>query len=162
MLKTFTVSFFGHREVEQYRETEQILEDLIYKMLSEHEYTEILIGRNGEFDQLVASNVHRVRKRLDSSNSSLVLVLPYMTAEFKENEDSFYRYYDEIEVCQSANGSHFKAAVQIRNKEMVDRSQLVIFNVDHASGGAYQTMKYAKKNNVPYINISVNGTIIEL
>ena len=61
MLKTFTVSFFGHREVEQYRETEQILENLIYKMLSEHEYTEILIGRNGEFDQLGVSIFGKLR-----------------------------------------------------------------------------------------------------
>ena len=162
MLEIFTVSFFGHREVERFRDTEQALENLIHKLLSEHEYVEILIGRNGEFDQLVSSVVHRVRKRLDSSNSSLVLVLPYMTAEFRDNEDSFHDYYDEVEVSQSANGGHFKAAMQTRNKEMVDRSHLVVFYVDHASGGAYQTLKYAKKNEVPYINISEKGAELGL
>ena len=162
MLEIFTVSFFGHREVERFRDTEQALENLIHKLLSEHEYVEILIGRNGEFDQLVSSVVHRVRKRLDSSNSSLVLVLPYMTAEFRDNEDSFYDYYDEVEVSQSASGGHFKAAMQTRNKEMVDRSHLVVFYVDHASGGAYQPLKYAKKNEVPYINISEKGAELGL
>ena len=162
MLEIFTVSFFGHREVERFRDTEQALENLIHKLLSEHEYVEILIGRNGEFDQLVSSVVHRVRKRLDSSNSSLVLVLPYMIAEFRDNEDSFYDYYDEVEVSQSASGGHFKAAMQTRNKEMVDRSHLVVFYVDHASGGAYQTLKYAKKNEVPYINISEKGAELGL
>lgn len=162
MLEIFTVSFFGHREVERFRDTEQALENLIHKLLSEHEYVEILIGRNGEFDQLVSSVVHRVRKRLDSSNSSLVLVLPYMTAEFRDNEDSFHDYYDEVEVSQSASGGHFKAAMQTRNKEMVDRSHLVVFYVDHASGGAYQTLKYAKKNEVPYINISEKGAELGL
>ena len=162
MLEIFTVSFFGHREVERFRDTEQALENLIHKLLSEHEYVEILIGRNGEFDQLVSSVVHRVRKRLDSSNSSLVLVLPYMTAEFRDNEDSFHDYYDEVEVSQSASGGHFKVAMQTRNKEMVDRSHLVVFYVDHASGGAYQTLKYAKKNEVPYINISEKGAELGL
>ena len=162
LLETFTVSFFGHREVERFRDAEQALDNLIHKLLSEHEYVEILIGRNGEFDQLVASTVHRVRKKLDSSNSSLVLVLPYMTAEFRDNEDSFYDYYDEVEVSQSASGGHFKAAMQTRNKEMVDRSHLVVFYVDHASGGAYQTLKYAKKNEVPYINISEKGAVLGL
>ena len=162
MLEIFTVSFFGHREVERFRDTEQALENLIHKLLSEHEYVEILIGRNGEFDQLVSSVVHRVRKRLDISNSSLVLVLPYMTAEFRDNEDSFYDYYDEVEVSQSASGGYFKAAMQTRNKEMVDRSHLVVFYVDHASGGAYQTLKYAKKNEVPYINISEKGAELGL
>ena len=162
MLEIFTVSFFGHREVERFRDTEQALENLIHRLLTEHEYVEILIGRNGEFDQLVSSVVHRVRKRLDSSNSSLVLVLPYMTAEFRDNEDSFHDYYDEVEVSQSASGGHFKAAMQTRNKEMVDRSHLVVFYVDHASGGAYQTLKYAKKNEVPYINISEKGAELGL
>lgn len=162
MLDIFTVSFFGHREVERFRETEQALENLIHKLFSEKEYVEILIGRNGEFDQLVASVVHRVRKRLDSSNNSLILVLPYMTAEFRDNEESFHAYYDEIEVSESASGGHFKSAMQTRNKEMVDRSRLVVFNVDHASGGAYQTLKYAKKNGVPYINISQKGAELNL
>lgn len=162
MLEIFTVSFFGHREVERFRDTEQALENLIHRLLTEHEYVEILIGRNGEFDQLVASVVHRVRKRLDNSNSSLVLVLPYMTAEFRDNEDSFYDYYDEVEVSQSASGGHFKAAMQTRNKEMVDRSHLVVFYVEHASGGAYQTLRYAKKNEVPYINISAKGEDMDL
>jgi len=90
------------------------------------------------------------------------LVLPYMTAEFRDNEDSFYDYYDEVEVCQSASGGHFKAAMQTRNKELVDRADFVVFNVDHASGGAYQTLKYAKKNEVPYINISEKGAELGL
>lgn len=162
MLDTFTVSFFGHREVERFRDTELALEKMIHKLFTEHEYVEILIGRNGEFDQLVSSVFHRVRKRLDSSNNSLVLILPYMIAEFRDNEDSFFDYYDEVEISQSASGGHFKSAMQTRNKEMVDRSQLVVFYVDHASGGAYQTLKYAKKNGVPYINISEKGAALGL
>jgi len=41
---------------------------------------------------------------------------------------------------------------------MVDRADLVVFCVDHASGGAYQTLKYANRSQKPYINISEKGT----
>jgi len=37
---------------------------------------------------------------------------------------------------------------------MVDRSDLVVFCIQHASGGAWQTMKYAKKQGVPCINLN--------
>lgn len=115
---------------------------------------EFLIGRNGEFDQLVSSVVRRARKRLDYKNCSLILVLPYMTAEFRNNESSFLEYYDEVEVSQTASSGHFKAAMQTRNKEMVDRADLVVFYVERASGGAYQTLTYAQKEEKSYINIA--------
>lgn len=154
MLEVFTVTFFGHREVDRFREIEQALENLIQQLILEHEYVEFLIGRNGEFDQLVSSVVHRVRKRLDYKNCSLILVLPYMTAEFRNNESSFLEYYDEVEVSQTASSGHFKAAMQTRNKEMVDRADLVVFYVERASGGAYQTLTYAQKEEKSYINIA--------
>ena len=154
MLEVFTVTFFGHREVDHFRETEQALENLIQQLILEHDYVEFLIGRNGEFDQLVSSVVHRVRKRLDYKNCSLILVLPYVTAEFRNNESSFLEYYDEVEVSQTASSGHFKAAMQTRNKEMVDRADLVVFYVERASGGAYQTLTYAQKEEKSYINIA--------
>ena len=103
---------------------------------------------------MVSSVVRRARKRLDYKNCSLILVLPYMTAEFRNNESSFLEYYDEVEVSQTASSGHFKAAMQTRNKEMVDRADLVVFYVERASGGAYQTLTYAQKEEKSYINIA--------
>ena len=156
-MNIFTVSFFGHRQLDNFYEAENELERIITELISQKGYVEFLIGRNGEFDQLVASTIKRVRQRFDTSNNAFVLVLPYMTAEFRDNEESFHNYYDEIEICPASDGAHFKAAMQIRNKDMVDRSDLVVFCVDHASGGAWQTLKYAKKNGANYINVSSKG-----
>ena len=36
---------------------------------------------------------------------------------------------------------------------MVDRSDLVIFCVEHDSGGAYQTMQYTKKAGAKIMNL---------
>lgn len=156
-MDTYTVSFFGRREVENFFVIEQRVEELVRNLLREKEYVEFLVGRNGEFDQLVASTVLRLKRLVGGDNSSLVLVLPYMTAEFANNQDSFESYYDEIEVSDAAAGKHFKAAIQTRNREMIERSDLVICYVTHNSGGAYRSIQYAKKQGKEIINVE-DGT----
>ena len=144
-MNLFAVSFFGHRQVDDPFLIERQLESIIRELLLTKEYVEFLVGRDGEFDQLVSSTVRRCKRTIRDDNSSLVLVLPYMTAEYRNNEESFHEYYDEIEICLESAEKHFKSAHQVRNRSMVDRSDLVIFCIEHNSGGAYQTMQYAKK-----------------
>ena len=103
--------------------------------------------------EFLSAVVRRCKRDYRSDNSAHVLVLPYSTAEFRNNEDSFWEYYDEIEICETAAVGHFKNAHQARNREMVDRSHLVVFCVQRESGGAWQTMKYAWRQGVPLVNI---------
>lgn len=159
-MNTYTVSFFGHRSIDEPLLIEKRLKGLILRLLRGKEYIEFLVGRDGEFDQLVSSIVRRCKREYRSDNSAHVLVLPYVAAEFRNNEDSFREYYDEIEICETAADGHFKGAHQKRNREMVDRSHLVVFCIQHESGGAWQTMKYAQKQSIPYINI--NGPLEEI
>ena len=147
-MNLFAVSFFGHRQVDDPFLIERQLESIIRELLLTKEYVEFLVGRDGEFDQLVSSTVRRCKRTIRDDNSSLVLVLPYMTAEYRDNEQAFHEYYDEIEICLESAEKHFKSAHQVRNRSMVDRSDLVIFCIEHNSGGAYQTMQYAKKTDV--------------
>ena len=51
-MQIVTVSFFGHRIIDNALEIEKRLEQLIRTLLREHEYIEFLVGRDGEFDQL--------------------------------------------------------------------------------------------------------------
>ena len=154
-MNQYTVSFFGHRVIEDPLRIEQRLEKLIRKFLTEKDYVEFLVGRDGEFDQLVSSAIHRCKRNIRDDNSAHVWVLPYPTADFRDNEDAYREYYDEIEICASSADGHFKGAHQIRNRAMVDRSDLVVFCIQHESGGAWQTMKYAKNRSVPYINLAM-------
>ena len=154
MLNTLTVSFFGHRIIKNALEIEGRLDKLIQTLLREHEYAEFLVGRDGEFDQIVSSTICRCKRTIRDDNCAHVWVLPYPTADFRDNEDAYRDYYDEIEICGAAAGGHFKGAYQTRNREMVDRSDLVVFFVQHESGGAWQTMKYAKRKGIPRINLN--------
>ena len=81
----------------------------------------------------------------------------YPTAELRNNMENFETYYDEIEICGSAASSHPKGAFQIRNRQMVKRSNLVVFYVDHTGGGAYQTMRYAQKEKKNILNLAGEG-----
>lgn len=119
MLKTFTVAFIGHRYIESSFAVEKKLDRLIADLLGQHEYVEFLVGIDGEFDQLAASAVRRAKRAYGSDNSALVWVMAYESAEYKNNEASFDDYYDEIEICDKSAQSHFKAAIQIRNQNMV-------------------------------------------
>ena len=154
MLRLYTASFFGHRIIEDFNRAEVKAEVLIRELILQKEYVEFLVGRGGDFDQIVSSAVKRLQRRIRDDNSSLVWVLPYPTAELRNHEESYRTYYDEIEICDAAENSHPKRAYQIRNRQMVDRSDLVVFYVEHNSGGAYQTMRYAQKQRKQIINLA--------
>lgn len=155
VMRGYTVSFFGHREIDHFFAAEEQLQKLIRNLLSSYEYCDFLVGRDGEFDQCVSSTIIRTKRTYRDDNSSLILVLPYMRAEYKNNVESFEDYYDEIEICEESSVAHFKGAIQKRNRAMVDRSDLVVVYVDHEKGGAFQTMRYAISQNKRIVNIYV-------
>lgn len=154
MLEICTVAFFGHRYIDNIYRVEKILENQIRKLLDENEYVDFLVGRNGDFDQCASSSVFRVRRDYRDYNSSLVLVLPYPTAEYINSEEYFDKYYSEIEISYAAAKAHPKAAIQIRNREMVDRASMIICYIEKKKGGAWQTVEYAIKQGKKIINIA--------
>ena len=71
-----------------------------------------------------------------------------MKAEFRDNEKEFLEYYDDVEICEQSSKAHYKSAMQIRNRAMIDRSDLIICCIHHKSGGAYKTVQYAEDHGV--------------
>jgi hypothetical protein len=154
MLDIFTVAFFGHRYIDNPLKVEELLEEQIRKLINEKEYVDFVVGRNGEFDQCVSSTALRVRKNVRDDNSALVLMLPYPTAEYLNNEEYFHDYYTDVEISYSASMAHPKSAIQIRNREMVDRADLIICYIEHENGGAWQTVQYAIRQGKTVINLA--------
>ena len=75
--------------------------------------------------------------------------------ELNDRMQSYRAYYDEINVYNPDENIHPKAAHQARNRDMVDRSDLVVFYVEHEYGGAWQTMKYAENQKKEIINLAM-------
>ncbi|MBO7254095.1 MAG: hypothetical protein J6V36_02200 [Clostridia bacterium] len=155
-MNVFTVSFFGHRKIIEFEKVSSIVEDIIEKIFNEHESIEFLVGRNGDFDSIVSSAIIRCKKKYNNKCSNyFVLVMPYETSSINENQESFLNYYDEIEICPYASAAHYKKSYEIRNKKMIERSDLIIFYVNEKSGGAYKTLKYALRLGKKVINIGI-------
>ena len=153
-MQVYTVSFFGHRTIENGFEVRQHLEKEVTRLIEQMEYVEFLVGRDGDFDIIAASVIRRIKTQRDLGNCSLTLVLPYMKAEFRNNEQLFLNYYDEVEICEQSSRAHYKSAIPIRNRAMVDRSDLIICYIKQSYGGAYKTICYAEKHGRKIINMN--------
>ncbi len=153
-MDSYTVSFLGHRTLSNGLLIEDRLQNVVAALIRTQLYIEFLVGRDGEFDLLAASTVRKCKRTIRDDNSALVWVLPYVTADFRDNIENYQSYYDEIEVCEASAGVHYRSAHQVRNKTMIDRSDLIICCIDHESGGAYQSIRYAKKLGKHIINLN--------
>lgn len=90
---------------------------------------EFLVGRNGDFDLMTASVVRRLKKEINAENVFLTLVLPYETAELRDNTEAFENYYDSIEISEASADKSFKYAITARNRDMIDRSDMFVVYV---------------------------------
>ncbi len=145
----YTVSLFGHREIDNFRKINEALVPIIKELIYTKDHVIFLVGRNGEFDEYAASIIKSVRKEIGKDNSEIVLVLPYTVADI----DYYEKYYDGIIIPESVYGVHPKSAITVKNKWMVDRSQLVIVYVERDKGGACLAGKYAEKAGKKVINL---------
>ena len=141
MKEKLTVSFFGHRFIDDSQTVEQKLYELLRIIISRGDRgVEFLVGRNGDFDLMTASVVRRLKKAINAENVFLTLVLPYETAELRNN-------------TEASADKNFKYAITARNRDMIDRSDMVVVYVRNQSGGAHQSLRYAEKNEKKIVNL---------
>ena len=150
MTNIYRVAFFGHRRIYNIREIEEKLVPILNELILTKEYVEFYIGRNGDFDEFVASVIKRVQKQLDRGNNVIILTLPYTVKDIEYYEN----YYDEIVIPDAIGKAHPKAAITLRNRWMVDTADLIIAYVERKEGGTYAAVKHAKKNNKQVISLA--------
>ena len=148
-MKAFTVSLFGHREIDTIRELENLLALTIKELMRAKSYVIFLVGRNGEFDEYAASVIKRVQKEVGKEKSEIILVLPYKVADVGYYE----KYYDNIIIPDGIERAHPKAAITLKNRWIIKQSDLVIVYLKQNRGGAYTAAKYAEKLNKKVINL---------
>lgn len=141
-------SCFGHREV--YKNIDSDLTASIEYAVSKG-CTIFLTGGIGQFDALFASYVRSVKKH--HPEIELVLVKPYFSNKLNKSKEFYEMMYDDILIPEAVMGVHYKAAIKVRNRWMVDQSDLIIAYVYRDFGGAYDTIKYAEKQRKEIINI---------
>lgn len=146
-------TFAGHREVYHAGMDEKI-EKAIRKLLQTDSEFVFYTGGMGEFDSRCASAVRAAKRRYPHLKIHLVLVLSYMSNRLNTDKEYYEYCYDEILLPEELCGVHYKAAIQKRNRWMVDRADYLIAYLFRNFGGAYETVKYAKKQGKTVINLA--------
>ncbi len=151
---------------------EKPLRETLERLVTERGVTVFYTGGMGEFDELFARTV-RSMKRTDP-RLRLVLVMPYLTRRLaigsaldgardggqiaRATQDRigktwYEEHYDEILIPTELDGAHPKAAIGLRNRWMVDRSDIVIAALHRNFGGAAEAVRYAEKRGKEVVRI---------
>lgn len=146
-------TFAGHREVYQAKIDEEI-ENVIDNLLQTDSEFVFYTGGMGDFDNKCASAVRAAKRKYPNKEIRLDLVLPYMSNRLNTDKDYYQYYYDEIIIPAELAGVHYKAAITMRNRWLVDRVDCVIAYVYRDFGGALETVKYARKQGKSVINLA--------
>ncbi len=149
-MKIYNVSFAGHREIDDYLYAEKKLIEIISNLLITKEFLEFYVGDNGDFDILATAVIRQLRKQYGTQNSALNLVLSYKKANMKLYEEQF----DSIIIPAEVQGVHYKKAITVKNRWIMQKSDFVICYIKRKSGGAYSAVKYAGKIGVTVCNIA--------
>ena len=132
---------FGHRVL--LMDVEKPLRDVLERLVAERGVRVFYTGGMGEFDELFARTVRSMKRECPSLR--LVLVAPYLTERLNLDKAFYEAQYDEILIPAELDGVHRKAAIGLRNRWMVDRSDIVIAALHRDFGGAAEAVQYAER-----------------
>ena len=146
-------TFAGHREVYQPMMDAKV-EKVIRELLQTDSEFIFYTGWMGEFDGKCASAFRFAKRQYSHLKIHFALVLPYMSNKLNTEKAYYEYYYDEIIIPAELYGVHYKAAIQKRNRWMVDRADCLIAYLFRDFGGAYENVKYVEKQGKPITNLA--------
>ena len=146
--KNKSVAFAGHRYEWQSIGVEekllQVLEDLINKG-----YTVFYDGNYGAFDNKCRNAVLKLKNKYP--HIKLVLILTYYHHD--KEKYPIPSYYDDA-ILPELEDLHYKQKITKRNEWIIDNCDLLVCHIKETyKSGAYNTVKYAQKQNKPIIYI---------
>lgn len=141
---------FGHRIV--LLDIASTLRSLIIDLIENRAVTRFLTGGMGEFDELFAKTVRSLRRHYPQIR--LCLVVPYLTKRLNDQNELLSTLYDEIILPAELDEANKKAAIPLRNRWMVDKSDFIISAVHRDFGGAYEAVSYAVRRGIPIMKLS--------
>ena len=141
---------FGHRVL--LMDVEKPLREVLERLVAERGVRVFYTGGMGEFDELFARTVRSMKR--NDPRLRLILVLPYLTRQAATEKAWYEGRYDEILIPAELDGIHPKAAIGLRNRWMVDRSDIVIAALHRNFGGAAAAVRYAEARGQKVVRIT--------
>ena len=133
-------------------DVEKPLREVLERLVAERSVSVFYTGGMGEFDDLFARTVRSMKR--NDPRLRLILVLPYLTRQAATEKAWYEGRYDEILIPAELEGVHPKAAIGLRNRWMVDRSDIVIAALHRDFGGAAEAVRYAEKRGKEVVRIA--------
>lgn len=147
--------FTGHRDIpkDKAKAIQHTLECLISE-LCEKGCREFISGGAIGFDTMAAETVLRLKKSFPETR--LIMALPCRNQHIKWGNADRLRYEQILKSADSVvylAESYVTGCMHLRNKYMVDNSELCIAYLGKKGGGTEYTVNYAVENGHTVINI---------
>lgn len=148
-----TISFIGHSNLHNGSDLFESIKNTILQNLNANDDVVFLCGGYGDFDDLCAQVCRSIKE--SGQNYEIVFVTPYMSVAQQEKINEWIKWglYDSV-IYPPLERVPLKFAITKRNEWMINQSDFIIAYVEHSFGGAYQSLKYAKRKGKQIVNLA--------
>ncbi len=147
-----TISFVGHALIPQKNGVKEQVKNQIRKHSIEDGRITCYLGGYGDFDVICAYACKELKQELVGMET--VYVAPYMTLSEQEKiKEMKERGLCDASIYPPIENTPLKFAISKRNEWMMSNSDLIIAYVSRSYGGAYQSLRVARRRKKQIINI---------
>ena len=122
--------------------------------------TDFYAGGAIGFDMLAAEAVLKLRNKY--SRIKLHIIIPCENQEkmwSKDNKERYRRINDAADEVKCLSPVYFNGCMQVRNRYLVDNSDILIAYMTKSEGGTASTVKYADRKGKTIINLTAQQNI---
>lgn len=146
-------SVFGHSKIEITKELENNLKSAFEMLITQEKVKYFYFGGFGEFDDLCWQIVTSLKGKYTNIKRIFCLSDPRHQRLSKRPKWLKDEDYEEI-IYLDLDFDYWYTRIYYRNCEIIDRSDIVVFYVNHTEkSGAYKALQYAKRKEKQIINI---------
>lgn len=142
------ITFFGHSSYCENTEDEQRLLNHIEKVADGNQI-DFYIGWYGDFDNFALKCAKKYKEK--HADAKIIFITPYIDKNYARLDNAL-RIFDET-IYPKIENTPKRFAISKRNEWMIDKADYIFFYVFLHFGGAYNALRYAHKNNKPYVNL---------
>lgn len=146
--------FTGHRELGEHAQWLQDRLKLQVELCIGGGIKEFRCGGALGFDTLAAEAVLEMKKKYDDVR--LVMMIPCRDQDKGWSAENRRRYQQILKQADQVNvlsEHYYRGCMFVRNRALVDGSELCIAYLRHSRGGTAMTVAYAEKKQVTVINL---------
>lgn len=145
------ISFFGHKDYYYDDDVKAVAYSFVRKVAKGQ--VSFFVGCYGGFDKMSYDLARRYKKEVDST-AKIVFVTPYLDEKYLSYKTEIWDF-DEV-LYPPLESVPKRLSILKRNEYVVEKSDYIVFYVDHNFGGASQALEFAKRKNKRIFNISAD------